>query len=53
MRTYDEWKTTDDTPQPDPNFCPACDHPENYCDCPCCVAPDEEAHAAIRELGPA
>jgi hypothetical protein len=37
--TYDDWKTTDDTPQPDPNRCDVCGHPDGYCDCPCCVEP--------------
>lgn len=34
--TYDDWKTRDDTPQPDPNRCEKCGHPEGYCDCLCC-----------------
>ena len=40
--TYDDWKTTDDTPAPDPNRCEKCGHPEGYCDCPCCVEPDQK-----------
>jgi hypothetical protein len=38
--TYDDWKTTDDTPAPDPNRCAVCGHPEGHCDCPCCVEPE-------------
>jgi ribosomal protein S14 len=42
--TYDDWKATDTTPEPDPNRCETCGHPEGYCDCPCCHE-DVEEHA--------
>jgi hypothetical protein len=37
--TYDDRKTTDDTPEPDPNRCEHCGHPEGYCACHCCNEP--------------
>lgn len=36
--TYDDWKTTDDTPEDEPTgWCAKCEHYE--CDCPCCTEP--------------
>jgi hypothetical protein len=37
--TYDDWKSTDATPEPDPNRCEKCGHPEGNCDCRCCNEP--------------
>lgn len=40
--TYDDWKLRsdrDEAPQPDPNPCADCGHPDGWCDCPCCLEP--------------
>ena len=38
--TYDDWKTRDDTPEPERDgWCDECEHYE--CDCPCCTEPQE------------
>lgn len=31
--------TEDTTPEPDPNRCDRCEHPEGHCDCRCCNEP--------------
>lgn len=37
--TYDEWKATDTTPEPErEGYCDECEHYE--CDCPCCNPPE-------------
>lgn len=33
--------TEDTTPEPDPNTCEKCGHPEGHCDCRCCNEPAE------------
>lgn len=39
--TYDDWKTTDDTPEDEPTgWCGKCEH-YRECDCPCCNEPQE------------
>lgn len=51
--TYDDWKTTDDTPQPDPNPCEKCGHAEGACDCePCCREPKDKTcqHGAALDV---
>jgi hypothetical protein len=44
MRTYDDWKTTDDTYEEE------CQHPRHFnpehCDCKCCNEPEPEAEPA-------
>lgn len=42
--TYDDWKTRSDRDEnPEPfDLCETCGHPEDYCDCPCCVEPPEQ-----------
>lgn len=43
--TYDDWKTRDDTPEPEPEwYCEACHHygrDSDPCGCPCCTEPPE------------
>lgn len=46
--TYDDWKATDDTPEPDPNRCVQCEHPEGHCDCPCCY--DHQSEVTLSEV---
>jgi hypothetical protein len=42
--TYDDWKSTDPTPEPDPNSCEKCEHQEGNCDCRCCNEPEACDH---------
>lgn len=48
MKTYDDWKTTDDTPEPEPEYwCEGCEHDPEGCDCPCCNEVEIEVEGAM------
>lgn len=52
--TYDDWKTTDDTPEPEPAWrCDECGHhgaDDDSCGCPCCTDPGEEDYLIGKKI---